>query len=84
LERFPPTWGFTLDHEASGGNNDPASDWVYWYMPGDQSPGDAGYQAAISGNPDTRGNYDWTEYFARMMLMNWNQNQGDGVNRRNS
>jgi hypothetical protein len=73
----PPSWGFTLDHEASGGNNDPASDWIYWYMPGDQTPGDVGYQAAISGNPDTRGE-DWTEYFARMMLMNWNLNQGDG------
>lgn len=73
----PPTWGFTLDHEASGGNNDPASDWTYWYMPADQSPGQAGYEAAIASNPITRGD-DWTEYFARMMLMNWNQNQGDG------
>jgi len=74
---FPPTFGFTLDHEASGGNNDPASDWVYWYMPEDQSPGETGYNTAVAANPDTRGN-GWTEYFARMMLMNWNQNQGGG------
>jgi hypothetical protein len=73
----PPTWGFQLDHEASGGNNDPSSDWVYWYMPGDESPGDAGYQAAIAANPTTRGD-DWHEHFARMVVMNWNQFQGAG------
>ena len=73
----PPTFGFVLDHEASGGNNDPYSDWIYFYMPADQSPGDAGYQAFVAASPTTRDD-TWDEHIARFVLMNWNQNQGDG------
>ncbi len=72
-----PTFNFILDHEASGGNNDPYSDWIYFYMPADNSPGDAGYQAFVTQNPTTRDD-SWTEHIARLVLMNWNQNQGDG------
>ena len=72
-----PTFNFILDHEASGGNNDPYSDWIYFYMPADKSPGDAGYQAFVTQNPTTRDD-SWTEHLARIVLMNWNQSQGDG------
>jgi hypothetical protein len=70
-----PTWGFQLDHEASSGDNDPYSDWIYFYMPADRSPGDAGYKAAIAANPTTR-DPAWQEHIARLILMNWNMNQG--------
>lgn len=70
-----PTWGFGLDHEASGGNNDPYSDWIYFYMPADQTPGDAGYKATMAANPKTR-DPSWQEHIARVVLMNWNMQQG--------
>ena len=38
---------FKLDHAASGADNDPYSDWIYFYMPIDDSPGQAGYEAAM-------------------------------------
>ena len=40
--------GGDLEHSVSGGNNDPFTDWVYWYRPEDTSPGEAGYKAAES------------------------------------
>jgi len=70
-----PTWGFQLDHEASGGNNDPYSDWIYFYMPADRTPGSAGYTAAMAAHPTTRDGA-WQEQLARVILMNWNQHQG--------
>jgi hypothetical protein len=73
----PPTFGFVLDHQASGGDNDPYSDWIYFYMPEDQTPGDAGYQAFVAASPTTR-DAAWSEHIARFILMNWNQNQGGG------
>ena len=69
-----PSFGFQLDHEASGGNNDPYSDWIYFYMPADMTPGDAGYRAAIAANPTTR-DASWTEHIARLIIMNWNEGQ---------
>ena len=72
----PYTWNFQLDHEASGDPNDPSSDWVYWYMPEDESPGEAGYNTAVATNPTTR-DHHWTEHIARMVVMNWNMHQGE-------
>ncbi len=72
-----PTFDFILDHEASSANNDPYSDLIYFYMPGDMTPGDAGYQAFVAESPTTRGE-TWTEHLARVVLFNWNQSQGDG------
>jgi hypothetical protein len=69
-----PSFGFQLDHEASGGDNDPYSDWIYFYAPADMTPGQAGYQAAIASNPTTR-DPSWTEHIARVIIMNWNENQ---------
>jgi hypothetical protein len=58
-----------VDHEASGGGNDPFTDWVYWYKPTDMTAGESGYQAWLAGtvNPP-RAN----ETIARMVLVLWN------------
>ena len=33
------------DHGASAHTDDPFSDWIYWYLPEDRSPGESGYAA---------------------------------------
>jgi hypothetical protein len=38
------------DHAISGGANDPATDWTYWYEPADLSPGQSGYDTAVASN----------------------------------
>ncbi len=72
-----PEFNFILDHTASGGDNDPFSDWIYFYMPADDSPGEAGYNAFVAANPTNR-DPAWTEHLARICIMNWNQNDGAG------
>ena len=37
------------DHAASSAANDPYTDWVYWYLPEDQTPGESGYLGWWSG-----------------------------------
>ena len=62
------------EHSASGANNDPFTDWVYWFLPVDDSPGDAGYQAfeaSILADPVNHPANE-TELMARMVLINWN------------
>ncbi len=71
------TFGGTGEHSASGADNDPFTDWVYWYLPEDVTPGDAGYLAKETQiRAWTPGNtvYDFgdTEIFARTVLINWN------------
>jgi hypothetical protein len=61
------------DHQTSGGANDPFSDWIYWYGPVDETPGEGGYQAWAAdavggGDPGNVG----THTFGRMAFMNWN------------
>ncbi|MCB9210406.1 MAG: T9SS type A sorting domain-containing protein [Ignavibacteriales bacterium] len=69
---------FKLDHEASGGDNDPYSDWIYFMMPENAAPGEAAYEAAIARSaPGASGDLE-VEHLARVCLMNWNQNQGAG------
>ncbi len=62
------------EHSVSGGDNDPFTDWVYWQLPMDQSPGEAGYTAAetdmLGGVYD--GSLSAGEIFARSVLVNWN------------
>ncbi len=62
-----------LEHSVSGGNNDPFTDWVYWYRPDDKTPGDAGYKAAevemLAGTYDGAREH---EIMARTVLVNWN------------
>ena len=63
-----------LDHEISGGSDDPQTDWYYWYEPNDLSAGDAGYQAWLaSGDYGNHG----SEIIGRQVLVNWN---GGSVN----
>jgi len=68
-----------IDHAVSGGNDDPETDWFYWVIPADQTPGQAGYEAItneITTNPAaheylgplTAG----TDAMRRMVLVNWN------------
>jgi len=62
-----------FEHSASGGNNDPYTDAIYWAQPEDISPGSAGYDAAETEM--IAGTYDGsreTEVLARTVLMNWN------------
>ncbi|MCK4371730.1 MAG: hypothetical protein KAW61_01230, partial [candidate division Zixibacteria bacterium] len=76
------SWGSDADgtcsgdceHSASGDDNDPFTDWVYWYNPLDMTPGEAGYLAneaqmlAGTFNDSLLGD----EVFARTVLVNWN------------
>ncbi|MCP4708280.1 MAG: hypothetical protein GY869_06625, partial [Planctomycetes bacterium] len=63
-----------LEHSVSGGNDDPFTDWVYWYQPIDTSPGEACYLEAEAAM--LAGDYDYThvdeEIMARTVLVNWN------------
>jgi len=75
-------WGIDPDdHPVSGGTNDPQTDWNYWYLPVNDTPGQAGYDAWLSTlistcygedtsgcNPVTHG----AETFARIVFVNWN------------
>ncbi|MCH8027454.1 MAG: dockerin type I repeat-containing protein, partial [candidate division Zixibacteria bacterium] len=74
-------WGCSLDsffgpgggeHSASGGDNDPFTDWIYWLYPIDSTPGDVGYQTRVSEM--LAGTYDYgdEETIARTVLINWN------------
>lgn len=66
--------GGDWEHSVSGGNNDPFTDWVYWYRPTDNSPGTAGYDAneasMLAGGYD--GSLVAAEVLARTVLVNWN------------
>ncbi len=76
------TLDFKLDHSASGGDNDPYSDWIYFMMPNDHSvPGEQDYLdlvAAMTPDPVNWPGDVEVEHIARFVLMNWNQNQGGG------
>jgi len=67
------TGGGDLEHSCSGADNDPFTDWVYWYTPTDMSPGEAGY---LANEADMLDGYDYDyladEVFARTVLVNWN------------
>jgi hypothetical protein len=52
------------DHAISGGANDPATDWIYFYAPADMSPGQAGYDAFFAGTGDVGG-----EILTRIVLV---------------
>jgi hypothetical protein len=59
------------DNSISGGDNDPETDWIYWYNPVNKAPGHAGYDAVFAKNTtdfDAVGD----EVMARMVLVNWN------------
>lgn len=75
-------FGYTgVDQTASGGDNDPYTDWIYWIMPPNAAPGDAGYKAfeqAVTTNLTGYqsvyevGDAAGAEVWARVVLFNWN------------
>ncbi len=61
----------TLDSPVSGAQNDPETDWMYWYEPNDKTPGESGYQAWLAdakGNPQNHGG----EVLAHTTFVGWN------------
>lgn len=70
----PDIGGGDLEHSVSGGDDDPFTDWVYWYKPTDESPGVAGYIANVAQM--LTGTYDYSlvgdDVLARTVLVNWN------------
>jgi hypothetical protein len=66
-----------VDHPISGGDNDPETDWIYWYTPYDKSPGQTGYtnefvnRGALYDGTDGAG-HDHEEVMARIVLVNYN------------
>ena len=61
----------TPDSPVSSADNDPETDWVYWYEPLDTSPGEAGYQTWLAGaetDPTAHGG----EVLARTTFVGWN------------
>ncbi len=52
------------DHEASGGPDDPFSDWIYWLRPSDDAPGRSGHDRFYGGE-----SIDLTEVIARSVLV---------------
>jgi hypothetical protein len=67
------------DHTISGGDNDPYTDWIYWYSPVDKTPGSSGYLNEFAnfpnydGDPNSGANTGaHKEVMARMVLVNWN------------
>ncbi|MBL7111349.1 MAG: T9SS type A sorting domain-containing protein [Bacteroidales bacterium] len=71
-------WGADLEHSASGGDNDPFTDWVYWEQPVDMSFGEAGYDAYVTAlggaavAPQAALDLVGAEVLARTVLLNWN------------
>ena len=68
----------TTDHGVSGGDNDPFTDWFYWYLPEDESAGTIGYDAVFEGAAAgeslaaDKQALVGHELFAAMVLVNWN------------
>ncbi len=72
-------WGITCtDHTVSGAPNDPETDAIYWQLPSDVSPGDAGYRAwvrEVEATGDGAGPAWKAEVMGRIVLVN--RNGGD-------
>ncbi len=67
------SFGGSGEHSASGSNNDPYTDWIYWVLPFDTTWGDQGYQQSAAEM--MAGTYDGSideEVMARTVLINWN------------
>ncbi len=71
------------EHSVSGGDNDPFTDWIYFRLPTDMTPGHAGYDANVAQMLSGVGNYDESlttgEVMARVVIVSWNGqlNAGD-------
>ncbi|WP_412060216.1 hypothetical protein [Rubrivirga sp. IMCC45206] len=61
----------TADSPVSSSDDDPVTDWVYWYEPTDTTPGEAGYHAWLAtaaSDPTAHG----PEVLARTVFVGWN------------
>ncbi len=68
---LPGVFDIGGDHPVSGGPNDPLTDWVYWYTPADESPGQAGYNAWVAAGAN--GNAELGhESLARQVIVGFN------------
>jgi hypothetical protein len=56
------------DHPISGGDNDPETDWIYFYEPLNKTPGSAGYNEFVATGEAAIGD----EVMARLVLVFWN------------
>ncbi|HWP81958.1 MAG TPA: T9SS type A sorting domain-containing protein [Bacteroidota bacterium] len=73
-------WDFSgVDHTISGGDNDPETDWFYWVLPADQSPGQAGYNAIATDVTTNTANHEYlgpttagTDVMRRMVFVLFN------------
>ncbi len=76
---FNDVFDLPEDDLGSSGDNDPASDWIYWRNPPDTSPGTVGYDAVVAtGDYGAAAGLSGEEVFARIRLMNWNRYLGGG------
>ncbi len=87
LDQDGDGWGITqTDHEISGANNDPQTDWFYWFNPADTSPGTAGYDAWAAealATGDGENTFLGPEVLGRMVFVNWNGGSVDRVYNQN-
>jgi hypothetical protein len=61
------------DHACSGGDNDPYTDWIYWYDADPKVPGTAGYDAFVAAGAAYNGSQGTgDEVMARVVLVNVN------------
>lgn len=69
-----------VDHPISGGDNDPETDWIYWVIPKDMTPGESGYNAIVNKiQTDGDANHQYLDptimsgdAIRRMVFVNWN------------
>ena len=61
----------TTDSPQSSQDDDPVTDWVYWYSPVDESPGEAGYLAFENGGTPDLSEINH-EVLGRVTLVGWN------------
>ena len=73
-------WGLrNVDHEVSGGDNDPETDWIYFMEPADKTPGTSGYDTwALTAETDPTIGLGG-EVLARIVMVNWNGGSVSGT-----
>jgi hypothetical protein len=67
------------DHPASPDPDDPFTDWIYWHMPEDTTPGESGYQAWLTRAQAGDGDPTQPAVMGRHALMNWDGAMGGSV-----
>jgi hypothetical protein len=70
-------YGDTADHSISGGTDDPYTDWFYWVIPEDVTPGETGYNTLLAKIEAEGAAYSYLDgtqgdVIRRMVLVLWN------------